>query len=228
MVAGPSSVSGGIAGIGGRNSIVDYDSFYGSGRRIPSHELGHDLLLTHANLISCNWVDITKIVDTCKIIEYGDNSDFMGGGSGINSNTNMYNRVLMGFYSESLFINASTTVSGSYTLKDTHQVSGAFVTDSLALTFYFPEIYLGATSGGTYGGIASTNRYIIELWSGSGSCNVYVRIIFSKAASWFNKQAYRVGMLTIGQSFKDAINNVEFTFVEKDDLCLTAKILVKP
>ena len=225
-MANPCSVWGGIAG-GGQNSIVDYDSFYGYNRKITIHELVHNYGIAHANLITCNWVNRTSIVNSCIIQEYGDNSDFMGSGWGTILSTNMYNRVLMGFYNESLFINASTKVTKNYTLKDTNQFNRTFVTDSLALTFYFKEINLGLTSGKFYDGTASTNRYIIELWSGSGECNVYIRIIMNKNTYWWNKRAFRIGNLTLGQSYKDVINSVEFVFVEKHAACLTAKILVK-
>ena len=230
VVANPCSVSGGIGQVPGRETIDDYDSLYDSGRTIPTHELGHNLRLAHANLISCTWIDRTSIVNSCRLTEYGDNSDFMGSGWGTIQNTNMYNRVLLGFYSESLFINASTTVTQNYTLKDTNQFNRTFVTDSLALTFYFPEIFLGTASGGSVTANNSyTNRYIIELWSGSKTgCNVYIRVVFNKSNSWYNSMAYRIGMITLGQSFTDVINNVVFTFVARDAKCLNATILVKP
>ena len=181
-------------------------------------------------MISCTWVNQTSIKNSCITKEYADESDFMGTSYPwitIIQNTNMYNRVIMGFYNQSLFINASTKETQNYTLKDTNQFNRTFETDSLALTFYFPEIFLGLTSGGLFDGTASTNRYIIELWSGTGNCNVYLRIVLNKNTNAYGKQAFRIGNLNLGQSYKDVINKVEFVFVEKHADCLTAKILVK-
>ena len=206
--------------------MVRYDRLNDFNRLISTHELSHNLGVLHANLISCTWVNRTSIKNSCMIMEYFDTSDFMGLGWNTFLNTNMHNRVLMGFYNESLFINASTKVTQNYTLKDTNQFNRTFVTDSLALTFYFSLIDLGATSGGLYTGPAKTNRYIIELWSDNGDCSVFVRIILNKNINW-EEQAFRIGNLTLGQSYKDVINKVEFVFVEKHADCLTAKILVK-
>lgn len=110
--------NGRCAGIGGMGSIgktQDIAFNWINDVSTPhtfAHELGHNLGLAHANFVDCKGKSVTKRLEGCDYVEYGDSTDVMGLH---NSNTYQFNaphKKALGWIPESKIKQAS--ISGTY------------------------------------------------------------------------------------------------------------------
>lgn len=119
----PNTASCTWAGLGSIGKWGNYSNAWINGyndKRVTGHELGHNLGLWHSHFLQCPG---SSTEGNCSIIEYGDNSDIMGGGNGTHFNS--YQKEILGWlgFGSSPVIQTVTT-SGSYTINP-YEIKGS-------------------------------------------------------------------------------------------------------
>ena len=176
------------------------NSYFGSGT--SSHEFGHNLGLNHANFWSTS---PQSIIGAGQNVEYGDNSDPMGGGSNPNQFNSRYKNYL-GWITNSDIVDLNIAGSGRYRLYSFDLDHSTVGTRGLKFRYTASQNYWINFRQ------RKTERALVNgvqlLWAGNGNQSSYLLDVRLKGSSTDNA-------IAIGRTFTDTNLNFHFTPVGK-------------